>query len=195
MLELKFTAQTSDELITALKDYVAHMGGAAQTAVAAPEPVKTAEPAEPEQGEAETFKRRSYWKSNTGELQMVEPGQPIPDRDSWEKITGEEYTLLVAKSENLTEKAPEPETPAEEPATEPSSAHESVENSEKLTVNDLRAWVVAEYLNACFDSQDDRRTKFKELCAEFKVDTFKELPEAALPKVKARVEQLIAEHK
>ncbi|WP_395175547.1 hypothetical protein [Roseibium alexandrii] len=170
-----------------------------ETAETAP----TAEPTpeEPTTTEAETFKRRSFWcNKETGELQKVEPGEAIPDRSVWDKITGEEYTAKIAQEAGLANKtestaASSPEqTEARAPST--ATADEIVENSEKnepkLTMEETRAWVVENYLNAHFEEQADRTAAFRSLMEHFGVAKFKELSDTQLPEVKAHVETLIA---
>jgi hypothetical protein len=168
--------------------------------------VPAAEPGqeEPATNEPETFKRRSFWcNKETGELQKVEPGDAIPDRSLWDKITGEEYTAKVAaeaglanKTESTAASSPE-QTTARSPSTAPSD--ENVENREKeepkLSIQETRAWVIENYLNACFDEQEARSTAFKNILAHFEVSAFKELSETQLSEVKAHVQKLIEEHK
>lgn len=76
----------------------------------------------------------------------------------------------------------------------PAKADDGVTLAEAKDVyDDLRKWIINEYINALFTSQPERTAKFRALCDHFGVAKLGELPVARVDDVKAHVQALIDE--
>lgn len=123
----------------------------------------------------------------TGDAQS-EQAAPIADQAAGEapKRRGR-----PAKSEPVAEK------PAEQPADEKpaDAAPEPAADAKPMTYDELRVYVIDNYLNACFPQMEDRRKAFASLLGEFDATKLVDIPADKHGALKARVDALIAEKK
>ena len=96
----------------------------------------------------------------------------------------------VGKSD---EKSTDTSEPPADSKPEPASEKKAEPEGEKLTVDSVRDFVISDYLNACFEKQEDRTKAFQALLKEFDAGKFKDIPDEKLGEVKARAEALILE--
>lgn len=69
------------------------------------------------------------------------------------------------------------------------------EPAQKLSYDELRAFVINDYLNPFFKSQEAKQAAFRKLLDDFGIATMKNLEEGKIGEFKAKVDALIAEKK
>jgi hypothetical protein len=87
------------------------------------------------------------------------------------------------------------ECPAEVDAVAETEADGLTLADAKEVYDDLRKWIINEYINALFTSQQERTAKFRALCDHFGVAKLGELSVSRVEDVKKHVTSLIAEVK
>ena len=171
MIRMEITADTAEELYEQINALAWKLYGTA--------------PGDESDAETKPKTRRQTKKAEA----KAEP-KPDPTPDPTPEAPVEE-TAAATEPEQTPEA---PEAPAEEPAAgvkeDPKPAEPA---AEKLTMETVRAKVVNDYLNVCFEKQDERVAAFNKLTAEFGVKKFKDIPDDKLAEVDARVDALIAE--
>lgn len=105
-------------------------------------------------------------------------------------------------AEVADENPPASDTPAAgaeapSPATTDKSSATSAASDKWAGYDESKArnYIVANYITPFFADPDARKTAFRNLCAEFGVDAFRQIPSERYPEVLDRVERLIAERK
>lgn len=179
-------------------------------------PAETAAPAEPEKKPrgrkaAENVAKKETKATNdaTNDAAMADAAGADGVGDGSDAVTGTAIPAgaaggtadgTVSEAEPAEAKAEAPEPVSESEAAPVGAADPDSKlilksaNQWTMSIDELRAYTVRSYLNACFDKQDDRRDAFRALCQQFEVEAIGKLPADKIGEFKKVVDEKIAEY-